>query len=57
MPTHANAGRLVAHSPTRRSVIGLLLAHQGGWDEFLLVLVPIGVIAGLLGVARHRTRQ
>lgn len=35
---------------------GALLAHQGGWDETLLVLVPILVIGGLLAIARRRTR-
>ncbi len=33
---------------------GALLAHQGGWDEILLVLVPIVVFAGLLVVANRR---
>ncbi|MEO6570777.1 MAG: hypothetical protein ABIO83_04460 [Ilumatobacteraceae bacterium] len=32
----------------------VLLAHQGGWDEFLLVLVPIVVIVALLVVAKRR---
>lgn len=31
-----------------------LLAHQGGWDEILLVLGPILVIAGLLKLAKSR---
>ena len=31
-----------------------LLAHQGGWDEILLVLGPIAIIAGLLTPARKR---
>lgn len=31
-----------------------LLAHQGGWDEILLVLGPILLIAGLLRLAKHR---
>lgn len=31
-----------------------LLAHQGGWDEILLVLVPIALFALLLGVANRR---
>jgi hypothetical protein len=31
-----------------------LLAHQGGWDEVLLVGGPILVIIGILAVARHR---
>ncbi|HET6775212.1 MAG TPA: hypothetical protein VFH36_18000 [Acidimicrobiales bacterium] len=32
----------------------LLLAHQGGWDEVLMVLVPIAIFAGLLVVANRR---
>ncbi len=31
-----------------------LLAHQGGWDEILLVLGPILVIVGLLKLAKNR---
>ena len=31
-----------------------LLAHQGGWDEILLVLGPILLIVLLLRVARRR---
>lgn len=31
-----------------------LLAHQGGWDEILLVLGPILLITGLLRLAKHR---
>ena len=31
-----------------------MIAHQGGWDEMLLVLGPIAVIIGLLGLARKR---
>ncbi len=31
-----------------------VLAHQGGWDEILLVLGPIAVIVGLLMLARKR---
>jgi hypothetical protein len=32
----------------------LLLAHQGGWDEVLFVLVPVSVFAGLLALANKR---
>ena len=32
----------------------VLLAHQGGWDEILLVLVPIALFALLLVVANRR---
>ena len=31
-----------------------VLAHQGGWDEILMVLVPVSVFAGLLYVANQR---
>ena len=31
-----------------------LLAHQGGWDEVLLVLAPIAIVGALLWVARRR---
>jgi len=30
------------------------LAHQGGWDEVLMVLVPIALFAVLLFVANKR---
>jgi hypothetical protein len=31
-----------------------LLAHQGGWDEILLVVGPMAIIAGLLWLAKRR---
>ncbi|MEM8621598.1 MAG: hypothetical protein AAGF73_17955 [Actinomycetota bacterium] len=31
-----------------------LLAHQGGWDEILLIAGPIAIIAGLLMLAKRR---
>lgn len=31
-----------------------MLAHQGGWDEILLVAGPILVIIGLLAVVKRR---
>jgi len=34
-----------------------MLAHQGGWDEILLVLGPIAVIIGLLVLARKRVNS
>jgi hypothetical protein len=40
------------------SVVGLsLLAHQGGWDELLFVLVPIAIFAGLLALANRRAAR
>ena len=35
----------------------MVLAHQGGWDELLLVLVPLLVIAGLLYIANRRANR
>lgn len=34
-----------------------VLAHQGGWDEILFVLVPIALFAGLLALANQRAGQ
>jgi hypothetical protein len=31
-----------------------ILAHQGGWDEILLVAGPIAVIVGLLAIVKKR---
>jgi hypothetical protein len=31
-----------------------VLAHQGGWDEILLVTVPIVAIIAVLAVAKRR---
>jgi hypothetical protein len=37
-------------------VVGLL-AHQGGWDEALMVAAPIAIIGGLLVFANRRAKQ
>lgn len=34
-----------------------LLAHQGGWDEILLVAGPVAILAGLLWLANRRADQ
>jgi hypothetical protein len=31
-----------------------MLAHQGGWDEVLLVLAPVGLFTFLLFIANRR---
>lgn len=36
------------------ALAGVVVAHQGGWDEILLVIGPIVLIALLLRVARRR---
>ncbi len=35
----------------------VLLAHQGGWDEILLVVAPMLVIVALLRLAKRRVEQ
>ena len=32
----------------------MIFAHQGGWDEMLLVAVPIGLFVALLALANRR---
>jgi len=34
-----------------------LIAHQGGWDEFLFAAGPIALIAGLLWLANKRAKS
>jgi hypothetical protein len=34
-----------------------VLAHQGGWDEILLVLAPVGLFSFLLYVANRRAAR
>ena len=35
----------------------MVFAHQGGWDEMLMVLVPIGILVGLLRLAKRRAER
>jgi hypothetical protein len=34
--------------------VALIFAHQGGWDEMLLVAAPIALLAGVLWLANRR---
>ena len=34
-----------------------VLAHQGGWDEALMVIVPIGLFGGLLWASIRRDNR
>lgn len=34
----------------------LIFSHQGGWDEALMVLVPIAFFVGLLLLANKRAK-
>lgn len=38
-------------------IAAAVLAHQGGWDELLLVAGPIAVFAALLVVANRRAKR
>jgi len=38
-------------------MIAQLLAHQGGWDEILLVAGPLAVFGGALMVANKRANE
>lgn len=42
---------------TLAAMTAAVLAHQGGWDELLLVLVPIAVVAWLLWLAKRRVSR
>ena len=35
----------------------VVLAHEGGWDEALLVLLPVAIFAGLLWLGNRRARR
>jgi hypothetical protein len=36
---------------------GPVLAHQGGWDEILMVLTPVALFAALLWLANSRASR
>ena len=42
---------------TTAGIPAALLAHQGGWDEILLVAGPIVIVIGLLALARRRVTR
>ena len=50
-------GAPVVNAVATAGIPGALLAHQGGWDEILLVAGPIAVVAGLLWLARRRVTR
>jgi cyanate permease len=47
----------VVNAEVVAGIPAVLLAHQGGWDEMLLVAGPIAVVAGLLWLARRRVTR
>ncbi|HNJ98777.1 MAG TPA: hypothetical protein PLV13_11665 [Ilumatobacteraceae bacterium] len=34
-----------------------VLAHQGGWDEMLLIVGPIALVGGLMWLAKRRVEH
>ena len=36
--------------------MGMVLAHQGGWDEMLFVALPLGLFAFLLYIANRKAQ-
>ena len=49
--------RAIAHIPSATHTLATVLAHQGGWDEGLIVAGPLLVIVGLLWLARYRASK
>ena len=39
------------------TVATVIVAHQGGWDEILLVAGPIIVVIGLLALVKRRVEE
>ena len=37
--------------------MGVVLAHQGGWDEMLFVALPLGLFAFLLYMANRKAQS
>jgi hypothetical protein len=35
----------------------VVFAHQGGWDEVLMVAAPVALFAGLLWMANRRANE
>ena len=36
---------------------GSILAHQGGWDEILIIIGPIAAIVGIVALVRRRLNR
>lgn len=39
------------------TVATVIVAHQGGWDEILLVAGPIVIVIGLLALVKRRVEE
>lgn len=49
--------RSIALAPDAARTLAAVVAHQGGWDEGLIVAGPLFVIVGLLWLARSRAAK
>jgi len=47
----------VVNAVAATGIPAAIVAHQGGWDEMLLVAGPIALVAGLLWLARRRVTR
>jgi hypothetical protein len=47
----------VVNAVAAAGIPAVILAHQGGWDEMLLVVGPIAIVGGLLWLARRRVTR
>jgi hypothetical protein len=47
----------VVNAVAAAGIPATILAHQGGWDEMLLIAGPIALVAGLLWLARRRVTR
>lgn len=48
---------MMSNVTARASIPAAVLAHQGGWDEILLVIGPMALVAGLLWLAKRRVTR
>jgi hypothetical protein len=54
MALHIQSMKAVRSDVVASAIATALLAHEGGWDEVLLVVGPILAIVGLLLLAKKR---
>lgn len=52
--SHSLASEPAETFPLFGHQFGQLFGHQGGWDEVLLVAIPLTIIGGLLWIANRR---
>lgn len=38
-------------------IVGSILAHQGGWDEILIIIGPIAAVVGIVALVRRRLHR